>query len=309
MTRRLAAKALVMAALVMTALGGSAPPGPQQRCLSREQDGELIIPAGIAHIGDDDSYAEERGAYDAPVAAFALDRHEVTNRQFATFVAATGYVTTAEGAGDSVVFVPPAVPVGIDKPSAWWRIVKQADWRHPTGPGSDLSGRAEFPVVQVSYADASAYAKWSGRTLPSEEQFEYAAQAGRPNDGNAPSPETANTWQGSFPMENLATDGHRGIAPVGCFEANTYGLRDIIGNVWEWTRSDYTADHGAMIAAEAPFDPRLAVAARQRVIKGGSFLCARNYCARYRPAARHAQDEQSAASHLGFRTVRMISAG
>jgi sulfatase modifying factor 1 len=298
MTRRFAA-----ILLAMTALGGSAPPGKQQRCLASGQDGEVIIPAGIAHIGDDNSYAEERGAYDAPVAKFALDRHEVTNRQFATFVAATGYVTTAERAGDSVVFVPPATPVGLDKPSAWWRVVSKADWRHPTGPDSDLSGRANYPVVQVNFADASAYAKWAGRALPSEEQFEYAAQAGRPNDGNAPSPDTANTWQGTFPIENLATDGHPGLAPVGCFQANSYGLRDIIGNVWEWTSSDFTADHEPMLAAEAPRDPRTPRNERERVIKGGSFLCARNYCARYRPAARHSQSEESAASHLGFRTV------
>ncbi|MBB5684698.1 formylglycine-generating enzyme required for sulfatase activity [Sphingobium boeckii] len=187
------------------------------------------------------------------------------------------------------------------------RYEKGAEWRHPDGPESDLAGRADLPVVQIAFADALAYARWSGRSLPSEEQFEYAARAGAMESLDQPAPERANTWQGTFPARNDRKDGYARLAPAGCFEANGYGLNDMIGNAWEWTGSGYLPGHGPMPdPVGAPGDPSFDPAqpdVRARVIKGGSFLCAPNYCARYRPEARHAQNETAGASHLGFRTV------
>lgn len=271
-------------------------------------DGQLWVPGGETRFGDDRGYPEERPAYSGFVKGFWIDRHEVTNRQFAAFVAATGYVTTAEKRGDGIVFSPPGPNERPTQPSEWWKIVPGADWRHPTGPQSRLIGRDEYPVVQVSYADAAAYARWAGRELPSEEQFERAALADQQASLDQPDVTAANTWQGHFLTDNQAGDGHKGLAPVGCYHPNRYGLSDMIGNAWEWTESWYMPSHDAVLIGQgAPgnpsFDPNQPDA-RVRVIKGGSFLCASNYCARYRPAARHAEDETSGASHLGFRTVR-----
>jgi formylglycine-generating enzyme required for sulfatase activity len=272
-----------------------------------QSDDMAWVPAGKAQIGDDRGYPEERPAYEANVPGFWIDRHEVTNAQFARFVLETGYRTVAEGLGDSIVFQPPGPGERPVAPQQWWRIVKGADWRHPEGPGSDLAGRNDYPVVQVAYADAIAYARWAGRSLPTEEQFERAADGGQSSGWEQPGPEAANSWQGEFPVSNTGLDGHRGLAPVGCYRANGFGLRDMIGNAWEWTQSWYLPSHQPVLMGEgAPGNPSFDSGqpdARVRVIKGGSFLCAPNYCARYRPAARHAQDELSAASHLGFRTV------
>lgn len=270
-------------------------------------DAEVRLTGGPIRIGNDRGYTEERPAYDTQIDGFGIDRHEVTNRQFAAFVAATGHVTRAEREGRSVVFDPPGgneVPVD---PARWWKIVAGADWRHPEGPDSDLNGRGELPVVHVSYADARAYAEWAGRALPSEEQFEYAARAGSAETMDQPGADSANTWQGRFPVRNDGDDGHARLAPVGCYKPNAFGLNDMIGNVWEWTGSWYLPTRGVITGpggtpGNPSFDPTQPDA-RARVIKGGSFLCAPNYCARYRPAARHAQDELSGASHLGFRTV------
>lgn len=278
-------------------------------CASSPDD-LVWVSGGKTVIGSDRAYPEEGPAHHVTVPGFWIDRHEVSNRQFTRFVSETGYVTLAErpdGPGGSIVFTPPDTPVPTGDPRAWWRFVKGADWRHPAGPGSGIAGREDHPVVNVAYADALAYARWAGRSLPSEEQFEYAARAGAAESLDQPAPDAANSWQGEFPNSNDRTDGHAGLAPVGCFKRNAYGLNDMLGNAWEWTGSWYLPSHGPVLIGEgAPgnpsFDPNLP-GAKARVIKGGSFLCAPNYCARYRPSARHAQDELSGASHLGFRTV------
>lgn len=285
-------KRLLSLALALMVGSAARLPEPRQ-CAASAEGVDILIPRGVAIIGDDSGYPEEHGAYETVIPAFRIDRHEVTNRDFARFVRATGYVTDAERAGASIVFAPPSRPVPELDPRLWWALVKGADWRHPRGPESSIAGRDYFPVVQVSYTDAAAYARWAGRALPDEEQFEYAAAAGAGPVRQPPPADAANTWQGRFPDTNYGTDGYLGLAPVGCYRANGFGVRDMIGNAWEWTSSRYGADHRPTAAAPSP----------QRVVKGGSFLCARNYCARFRPAAREGQGEHEATSHLGFRTV------
>lgn len=247
-------------------------------------------------MGEDARYPEEGPARSVTVRGFWIDSHEVTNSQFARFVRATGYRTLAERTPPvqpdtpremrvpgSAVF---AVPDEADP--RWWRWVVGAQWRHPSGPGESIHGHEREPVVQIAYEDAQAYARWAGKDLPSEAQWEYAARGGGPalpEPVAADGAPTANTYQGVFPVRNLATDGYVGRAPVGCFPPNGYGLYDMIGNVWEWTQS-----------AEAPPSER-------RVIKGGSYLCAANYCARYRPAARQFQERGLGTDHIGLRLV------
>lgn len=277
-------------------------------CRGSFTDASVRVPASRFLLGDNGIYPEEGPPSEAAVPAFDIDAHEVTNRQFAAFVTATGYRTEAERpGGGAFVFVPPVRPFDTPNPALWWRYVRGADWRHPHGPGSSIAGRANEPVVDVTYADANAYAAWAGRALPTEEQFEAAARIGVADPAAAPELHAANYWQGEFPRRNTAGDGWLGPAPAGCFTRSPIGTYDLIGNVWEWTRSWYLPGHGAFVTGDGSpgnpsFDPRQPNV-RARVIKGGSFLCATNYCARYRPAARHAQDETLAASHLGFRTI------
>lgn len=303
---------LVLAALAL-ALASAAPAptvadtGPPAICAGSLADAPVRVPATSFVMGSDRYYPEEGPPTETQVAAFDIDAHEVTNRQFAAFVAATGYRTEAEGpGGGAFVFVPPATPVPLD-PRLWWRYVRGADWRHPSGPDSNIAGRDNDPVVNVTHEDAAAYARWAGRALPSEEQFEAAARAGVADPDAQPNPDTANFWQGEFPNRNAKQDGFSGRAPAGCFRANGVGAYDLIGNVWEWTGSWYLPSHAPFVTGDgSPGNPSFDPAqpgVRARVIKGGSYLCASNYCARYRPAARHAQDETLAASHLGFRTV------
>jgi formylglycine-generating enzyme required for sulfatase activity len=228
------------------------------------------------------------------VGNYDIDAHEVTNAQFAAFIDATGYITTAEkpqvgfDVEGAAVFMPP----NADNPN-WWRFVPGATWHQPEGPGSSIKGQGTYPVVQVSYEDALAYAAWSKRDLPTEAEWEYAAGAGAVSqyvwgDERTPSgKEMANTWQGTFPLENTQNDGFDLRAPVGCFPANTHGLYDMIGTVWEWTKSDTPSSS----------------AAPTYVIKGGSYLCAENYCARYRSAARQFQEADLPTNNIGFRTV------
>ncbi len=262
------------------------------------------IPGGTFEMGAVGTYPEEGPIVpDVPVDGFWISRHEVTNAEFAAFVEATGHVTAAERDGASVVFMPPENLVyGPDlDPAQWWRFVQGADWRHPEGPGSDIAGRANFPVVHIAVGDAEAYAAWAGGALPSEAQFEYAAR-----DAARQSPHgawTANTWQGTFPVKNTGDDGHTGAAPVGCFTPNSFGLYDMVGNVWEWTSTPYAPSHAMSGVPAAGYDPRQPGVA-VRVIKGGSYLCAANYCARYRPEARHAQETGLGAAHIGFRIVK-----
>ena len=313
---------LLFAPLPVGAVPSAAGPAGAGSCPA----GMALIPAGQGRIGAGAQLPEEQPAGTQRISAFCLDRREVTNDRFAEFVAATGYVTVAERplsveqfpdlaeadrAPGSLVFQPVAAGEPIEELS-WWHWVPGADWRHPEGPASDLAGRGQHPVVQLSYEDAEAYARWAGGSLPSEAQWEYAARGGLKNRvyawGNTWNPRRANTWQGTFPISDTAEDGHTGTAPVSSFPANGYGLFDMTGNVWEWTQDWYSVGHGAlgegtdpMVTSEAamgdPRDPGVA----KHVIKGGSFLCSANYCSRYRPAAREAQSPDTGTSHIGFR--------
>ncbi len=267
------------------------------------------IAGGIAKLGSERGYADERPVRNQQLAPFWIDTTEVTNAQFAAFVAATGYVTDAERMGAGVVFVPPK-PGEEAPPSSWWRLQSGASWRHPEGPESTLVARAHDPVVQVTRADALAYAKWLGHDLPSEAQWEHAAKGGGDNDSadaavfDAAHVPQANFWQGDFPFANTASDHYAGRAPVGCYAANTYGLHDMIGNVWEWTRDDYAGAYQPHGSGHAERARPSATSHEVAVIKGGSYLCAANFCVRYRASARHPQEVDLPASHVGFRTVR-----
>ena len=281
--------------------------------------GMVWVPGGEFDFGDT-VYPEEQPLRKIRVTGFWMDRTEVTNDQFAQFVQATGYVTVAERPVDAaqhpelppdmrqpgaVVFTMPNAVSGKGELTQWWRYVARTQWRQPGGPGTTIDGRGAFPVVAVTHADAQAYARWKGATLPGEAQWEWAARGARPG---APSthqqPAAANTWQGLFPVANSAEDGFVGLAPVGCYAPNGLGLFDMIGNVWELTADRWTPDHAAASPPEtdpAPF--KRPGPSAQRVIKGGSFLCAPNYCMRYRSGARQPQEEDLATSHLGFRTI------
>jgi formylglycine-generating enzyme required for sulfatase activity len=296
------------------------------------------IPGGAFLMGSDTHYPEEAPAHQVSVDGFWIDAKTVTNRDFARFVAENGHVTVAEKAPDpadypgakpemliaaSTVFVAPTRPVDLGNPYNWWTYVPGADWHHPEGPDSSLAGRQDHPVVHVSWADAVAFACWAGKELPSEAEWEFACRGGLDGATYAWGEEftpaktwMANTWQGEFPIHNTVADGHRGTAPVGCYPPNGYGLYDMIGNVWEWTADWYQA-HGELAGHACctvanprggdkgqSYDPQLPhVAIPRRVMKGGSHLCAPNYCQRYRPAARMPQAIDTATSHLGFRCI------
>jgi formylglycine-generating enzyme required for sulfatase activity len=295
------------------------------------------IPGGAFRMGSDRHYPEEAPAHDVSVDGFWMDAHSVTNDEFRRFVDATGYVTLAErppnpadypGAKPemlmpaSVVFQKPRQPVDMRNPYDWWGYVAGANWRHPEGPASSLRKKARHPVVQVGYEDAEAYARWAGKELPTEAEWEFAARGGLDGaefvwgDELAPGGKMmANTWQGEFPRQNLVTDGYEGTAPVGSFPPNGYGLYDMAGNVWQWT-TDWYREHGQIQQScctphnprggdrDMSHDPRLPnIRIPRKVTKGGSYLCAPNYCRRYRPAARMAQPIDTSICHLGFRCV------
>lgn len=290
--------------------------------------GMAFIPGGTFRMGSDRQLPEERFTHIVRVDGFWIDRHEVTNAQFKQFVDATGYVTLAERGLDprahpgvpsdllapgSMVFAQPSNVRGSDT-SQWWQYVRDANWRAPAGRGSTIAGKDNHPVVHVAYEDALAYARWRGRSLPTEAQWEFAARGGRDGEDDwssaydADGKPIANTWQGIFPVVNTNEDGYAGIAPVGCYKPNGYGLYDMIGNVWELTSDWFRPGHSREMAVN-PTGPELVsirVAAGQapsRVIKGGSHLCAANYCSRYRPAARQPQETNLSTAHVGFRTV------
>jgi len=299
------------------------------------------IDGGVFLMGSDDHYPEEGPAHPVSVDGFWIDRHPVTNRRFAEFVAATGHVTAAEAApraedyGDvdpaalaagSLVFIAPSEAGDLRDWAAWWRYVPGADWRHPRGPGSTIAGCDDHPVVHVAYTDAAAYARWRGACLPTEAEWEFAARGGLDRAPFAWGDELvpggrhlANTWQGRFPTENLALDGYEGTSPVTVFPPNGYGLFDMIGNVWEWTDDWYRPGHApatgraCCMPARNPrggsesesLDTSVPGSAFPRkVLKGGSHLCAPHYCERYRPAARQPQTVDTSSSHIGFRCIR-----
>jgi formylglycine-generating enzyme required for sulfatase activity len=262
------------------------------------------------------------------VAGFWMDRFQVTNERFRRFVRETGYVTLAQrppnptdyaGARPdllvpgSTVFVQPQHPVDLRNHYNWWRYVPRADWRHPRGPASTIRGLSKHPVVHVAWEDVQAYARWAGKQLPTEAEWEFAARGGLEGReyvwGDETSPggkPMANTWQGAFPFENTGADGFVGTSPVGCYPPNGYGLYDMAGNVWQWTRDWYRPGHDLEEAVD-PHGPALPAAlplhGPARVIKGGSFLCSPDFCARYRPSARQPAEEDLGSSHTGFRTV------
>jgi formylglycine-generating enzyme len=299
----------------------------------------VLIVGGTFWMGSDKHYPEEAPAHRVTVDAFWIDKTPVTNAQFRAFVTATDYVTFAElppkaedypGAlphmlrAGSLVFTPPDRPVDLRNWSQWWQFKFGASWRHPYGPRSSIKGLDDHPVVHVAYRDAEAYAKWAGKELPTEAEWEFAARGGLDRAeyawGDELTPgnrEMANTWQGPFPHRNLKLDGYDRTSPVTAFPPNGYGLYDMIGNVWEWTADWYSPRHepeankpccipsnprGAR--EDASYDPcQPQIKIPRKVLKGGSHLCAPNYCRRYRPAARHPEPVDTSTSHVGFRCV------
>jgi sulfatase modifying factor 1 len=302
------------------------------------------IPGGEFTMGTDDSesMANERPAHRVKVDGFWMDINDVTNAEFAKFVAATHYVTTAERTPDweemkkqlppgtpkpdakllvpgSLVFHTTDHPVPLDDMSQWWIWTPGANWRHPEGPESSIKGRDNYPVVQVSWEDAAAYAKWAGKRLPTEAEWERAARGGLEgkryvwgDDFRPGGKFMANTWQGQFPVKNTKEDGYAGVAPVGAFPANGYGLHDMAGNVWNWCSDWYDAAfYQGMPAAACCQMPKGPAAssdpanpgAPERVIKGGSYLCSAEYCSSYRPSARRGMTPDTGTGHVGFRCV------
>jgi sulfatase modifying factor 1 len=305
---------------------GSWSEGPARQAAAGDSPPEsdmAWIPGGTFLMGSADHYPEEAPVRQVTVGGFWMDRHSVTNHEFDRFVRTTGYVTVAERAPDSAaypgakpellvpasaVFRKPPHRVDLSNPYTWWVYVPGASWRHPQGPGSSIKKRPDHPVVHVGWEDVEAYAAWAGRQLPGEAEWEFAARGGLDGATYAWGEELApagrwmaNTWQGEFPIENLGQDGFEGTAPVGSFPPNGYGLFDMIGNVWEWTSDRYDAPAGPSHAccSPEPAPDRLP----RKVMKGGSHLCAPNYCQRYRPAARMPQSIDTSTSHLGFRTI------
>ena len=306
--------------------------------------GMAWIPRGEFTMGnaDPESPPVERPAHQVSLNGFWMDVNEVTNARFREFVDATGYVTTAEKPIDweslnkelppgtpmpssdrlapgSLVFTDPGRAVSLDDPANWWRWVAGANWRHPDGPESSITGKDEHPVVHVSWDDAVAYARWAGKRLPTEAEWEYAARGGLEGRkyawGDDFEPEgkpLANTWQGRFPELNTLADGFPRTAPVGSYPPNGHGLHDMIGNVWEWCQDWYRPDAYQLVSDEkSVLNPKGPSAAAdpndpyqpKRVTRGGSFLCSPNYCSNYRPSARRGTAVDSGMSHVGFRCV------
>ena len=302
-------------------------------------EGMVRVAGGTFRMGSDEHYQEERPAHPVHVDGFWIDDRPVTNARFRAFVEATGHVTAAEVVPDpadypgalpemlyagSLVFIKPAAPVDRRDLKNWWHFLRGANWREPQGPGTSVEDKDEHPVVHIAFADAEAFARWEGKTLPTEAEWEFAARGGLDGAPFAWGDEflpagrfMANTWQGEFPWQSLGSDGFEGTSPVGAFDPNGYGLYDMIGNVWEWTTDWYSTSHpdAPAHACCAPRNPRggpleqsldpnqPAIRIPRKVIKGGSHLCAPNYCRRYRPAARFPEPIDTSTSHLGFRCI------
>jgi sulfatase modifying factor 1 len=279
---------------------------------------------------DYEPFGDARPIHPVDLDGFWIDRTPVTNARFARFVQATGYVTVAERKPDprdfpgappellvpgSIVFTPPTGPVPLDNPSAWWTYAPGASWKHPEGPGSSIDDRQDHPVVQVSWDDAVAYAKWAGRRLPTEAEWEYAARGGLAQKPYAWGDEfqpggriMANTWQGRFPTENKREDGHARTSPVGTFPPNGFGLSDMAGNVWQWCSDWYRPDYYVRSPKANPKGPPdsldpMEPGVPKRVQRGGSFLCCDQYCSRYMPGGRGKGAADTGSSHVGFRCV------
>ena len=309
-------------------------------------EGMAWIPGGEFSMGSEDPtslscggknpMADARPVIRVAVDAFWMDKTEVTNAQFAAFVAATGYKTIAEIAptkeefptappenlvAGSTVFTPSPNPISLEDYFQWWRYEKGADWRHPEGPQSDIKGKDNYPVVQVAYPDAVAYAKWAGKRLPTEAEWEFAARGGLSGSvyawGNELNPGgkfMANTWQGRFPVKDEGKDGFPGLAPVAQFPPNGYGLHDESGNAWEWVSDWYRPDAYARLklaggvaknpaGPASPYDPAEPTE-KKRVHRGGSFLCTDQYCTRYMVGTRGKGEANTASNHVGFRCVK-----
>lgn len=310
----------------------------------RLHSGMVFVPGGTFRMGSDHHYPEEAPAHRVCVDSFWIDEAPITNAEFRRFVDATNYVTFAEltpNASDypgalphmlragSLVFKPPAGEIDLRNWGQWWEFRFGANWRLPYGPGSSIKGLDEHPVVHVAYCDAEAYAHWAGKELPTEAEWEFAARGGIEGAEFAWGDELtpggkymANTWQGIFPRENLKLDGYERTSPIKAFPPNGYGIHDMIGNVWEWTSDWYAPKHpaDAQKACCIPKNPRgpgrdqsldpcqPQIRIPRKVLKGGSHLCAPNYCRRYRPAARHAEPIDTSTSHVGFRCIVRASA-
>jgi sulfatase modifying factor 1 len=322
-----------------TVASDSAAPGPAPKGMVWIPGGEFSMGAADPEHMDDtvgmQATHDSRPIHRVTVDSFWMDATEVTNQQFGAFVQATGYVTIAERVpraedfpdappenlvAGSVVFSPPGRAVALDNHLQWWSYVKGANWRQPTGPGSSIDGRGNYPVVHVAYDDAAAYAKWAGNRLPTEAEWEFAARGGLSGElypwGSAFRREgqwMANSHQGHFPNEDTAEDRFHGIAPVAQFPPNGYGLHDVGGNVWEWVSDWYRADYYATLATagltrnprgpDTSFDPSEPGTAK-RVHRGGSFLCTDQYCSRYMVGTRGKGDPSTGTNHLGFRTIK-----
>ena len=315
------------AALVST--NSTVPPGPAP-------DGMIWIPGGTFWMGCDDcDMPDAKPVHLVTVDGYWIDRTPVTNNQFAQFAKATGYLTIAERAPDpkdypgvdpknlvagSAVFSPPSQDVPLDDITQWWRYVPGASWKHPEGPGSTIEGREDHPVVQIAWEDAVAYAKWAGKRLPTEAEYEFAARGGMDRNryawGNELKPGgqwAANIFQGRFPSTDLAEDGYKRTSPVTAFPANGFGLYDVGGNVWQWCADWYRPDYFAALAAagmvsnpQGPadsYDPQ-EPGVPKRVQKGGSFLCSDRYCSRYLAGSRGRGAVDSGGSNTGFRCVK-----
>ncbi|WP_439416190.1 formylglycine-generating enzyme family protein [Larkinella sp. GY13] len=293
-------------------------------------DDMVLIPGGSFQMGSDE-FPDSRPLHTVKVNGFWMDKHEVTNAEFARFVEATKYVTVAERplnpkdypgvpadklVPGSAVFTPPNQAVSLENPLVWWQYVAGASWKKPAGPQSDLKGRENQPVVHVCYEDAAAYAKWAGKRLPTEAEWEFAAQGGKGNRkyywGEELKPAgkwVANIYQGNFPNQNTTEDGFAGIAPVQTFPPNPYGLYDMDGNVWEWCQDLYRPDYYRNSPKENPkgpadsYDPDEPGAVKY-VQRGGSFLCSDQYCIRYKAGSRGKGEVSSGSDNLGFRCVR-----